>query len=262
MKNFHTHTYLCKHAVGEAKDYAKVACEHNFKALGFSDHCAYPDNTWIGMHMELYQQELYKEMVQEAKEASNIPIYRGYECEWHKSFYSWYHDKLICEDKAEYLIFGPHWVKLGSEFVYVSEFKDKASFIKYVDLTIEGMNSGLYSYIAHPDLFLESVSDIGPFYLDLCKKIIEAAIEIKMPIEINGNGCIKDKIMRNKQMEYRYPVKDFWLLAKEMGAHIIIASDSHDPKTLVSNITLADNFAKELGIEYDREYEPKFYVHT
>lgn len=262
MKNFHTHTYLCKHAIGVPTDYAKVACSNNFTALGFSDHCPYPDNTWIGMHMELDQQELYKNMVQEAKDNSNIPIYFGYECEWHKSFYSWYNDKLIYENKAEYLIFGPHWVKLGSEYVYVSDFTEKSTFIKYVDLTIEGMNSGLYAYIAHPDLFLESTTNITPFYLDLCKKIIQAAIDIKMPLEINGNGCTKTQITRNGKLEYRYPVKKFWLLAKEMGADIIIASDAHDPTLLVSNLDLADKFARELNIDYDKEYTPKFYKHS
>lgn len=261
MKNFHTHTYLCKHAVSIPIEYAKVACENNFTALGFSDHCPYPDNTWVEMHMELDEQDLYYNMVMDAKKASNIPIYFGYECEWDKSFYSWYHDKLIYENGAEYLIFGPHWVKDGSEFIYVTEFKTKATFIKYIDLTLEGMDSGLYSYVAHPDLFLEGITDITDFHLDLCKKIIQASIDLKIPLEINGNGCQKDKIARNGKLEYRYPVKEFWLLAKEMGAYIIIASDAHDPNVLVSNMEFADKFARDLGIEYDANYEPNFFVH-
>lgn len=259
MKNFHTHTYLCKHAIGVPADYIPIAAEHNCTALGFSDHCPYPDNTWIGMHMELYEQEQYRRMVTEAKTAASFPVYFGYECEWHKRFYSWYHDKLIYENGAEYLIYGPHWVNDGNDFLYVSEFNDKKTFMRYVDLTIEGMNSGLYSYIAHPDLFLESVSDVNDFYTDLCRQIIRAAIDVNMPLEINGNGCIKEKVKRNGVLEYRYPVKKFWRLAREMGARIIIAADAHDPATLVFNLELAADFAHKLDISYDANYEPKFY---
>lgn len=260
MNNFHTHTYLCKHAVGKPIDYAKVANEHNFTELGFSDHCPYPnDALWLSSHMSCDEQPLYHKMVVEAKEAVNIPIYFGYECEWHPRFKNWYSDELIHKYGSDYLIYGSHWIDKGNEFIYVPEIIEKQDLIRYVDLTIEGMGTGLFSYLAHPDLFLSQVSNLTPFYIDLSKKIIDASIELKIPLEINGNGCKKPQIERDGKMEYVYPVKKFWQMANERNAHIIIAADAHAPKDLIENLEMAEKFAKDLDINYDKDYVPKFF---
>ena len=259
MKNFHTHTYLCKHAIGVPKDYAEAAQKASLSALGFSDHCPYFDDMWLGMHMEQNQVSLYRKLVDEARSVSDMPVYFGFECEWHPRYRQWYKDGLIGEYKAQYLVFGPHWVDVDGVFEYIPEVTERKNIIRYVDLTIQGMESGLYSYIAHPDLFLDSVCEFTPFYKDLSKKIIEAACALKMPLEINGNGCIKPKVMRDGIESYRYPVRQFWQLAAEMNAHIILAADAHDPQDVAENLRLAEAFARDLGINYDADYQPKFF---
>ena len=40
--NYHTHTYLCKHAVGTIEDYIKRAIDLGYEELGFSDHFPFP----------------------------------------------------------------------------------------------------------------------------------------------------------------------------------------------------------------------------
>ena len=257
MKNFHTHTYLCKHAVGVPKDYAASASKEHFSALGFSDHCPYFDDMWLGMHMERSQVPLYRQMVEDARSITDIPVYFGFECEWHSRYQNWYRDTLIGEYGAQYLIFGSHWVDIDGEFIYIPEVTNPKDIIRYIDLTIEGMESGLYDYLAHPDLFLDRVTEFTPFYADLSKKIIEAALAFNLPLEINGNGCIKPKIIRDGVESYRYPVAQFWTLAAEMNAHIILASDAHDPANVAANLRLAETFARDLGIQYDADYEPK-----
>lgn len=259
MTNFHTHTYLCKHAIGEPIEYAAVAAQHNFTALGFSDHCPYPDTTWIDCRMGNNEAAAYKNMVQLAKTESSVPIYFGYECEWAKKYKNWLSDTLIDEHGAQYLILGAHWVHVGNEFLYIPDITDKKTLLQYVDETIEGMASGLFAYLAHPDLFLERISDISPFYINLEKKIIEAAIQLAIPLEINGNGCNKTGIMRNGILEYRYPAVQFWQLAQEMGAHIIMAADAHIPADLVNNLNLTREFAAKYNISVDTEYMPRFF---
>lgn len=258
MNNFHTHTYLCKHAVGVPIDYAKVAYEAGFSALGFSDHCPYFDDCWLDMHMAIEELPLYRQMVEKARNKYDIPIYYGFECEWHKKYKSWYKDELIGKYGAEYLILGPHWVDVDGSFVYIPDVTDHKDLIRYVDLIIEGMASELYAYVAHPDLFLYKISELTPFYLDLCKKIIDAAVDLNMPLEINGNGSTHGTIIRGGKEVYRYPARQFWELAKERDAHIVIASDSHDPTNLVENIKFAETFAKSLGVDYDKDFLPKF----
>ena len=259
MTNFHTHVYLCKHAEGSPNDYAKVAEREGLTALGFSDHCPYPDGTWGDVRMDYSDLPTYLKLVAEAKATSKVPIYLGYECEWHKRYKNFFTEVLIGEHKANYLVFGPHWVQIDNTFKYVPRVTEKENLIKYVDQTIEGMESGLFAFLAHPDLFLEHVEEITPFHLDISKKIIEASVALKMPIEVNGNGCTRELITRNGKPEYRYPVTAFWRLAKELGAHIVLSADAHIPEHLASNRQKAIAFATDLGLTVDYTFMPKFF---
>ena len=45
--NFHTHTYRCKHAVGNEEDYVIEAINQNLTTLGMSDHGPYPDDRLV-----------------------------------------------------------------------------------------------------------------------------------------------------------------------------------------------------------------------
>lgn len=40
--NYHTHTVLCRHAVGSYEEYIKEAISAGIKKLGFSDHTHLP----------------------------------------------------------------------------------------------------------------------------------------------------------------------------------------------------------------------------
>jgi len=40
--DYHMHTPLCKHAVGEPEAYAARAIERGIEEIGFSDHCPMP----------------------------------------------------------------------------------------------------------------------------------------------------------------------------------------------------------------------------
>ena len=40
--DYHMHTPLCKHAVGEPEAYARRALEVGVEEIGFSDHCPMP----------------------------------------------------------------------------------------------------------------------------------------------------------------------------------------------------------------------------
>ena len=39
--NYHTHTYLCKHARGTIEDYVDRAIELGYTDIGISDHCPF-----------------------------------------------------------------------------------------------------------------------------------------------------------------------------------------------------------------------------
>lgn len=255
LSSFHTHTYLCKHASGRPTDYVKEAEKMGCSALGFSDHCPYPDLTWDYCRMHFGEIELYKSLVEEATAEASFPVYFGFECEWLPRFKSWYKDRLRAEMQADFLVLGSHWYDINGNLEYVPYLTDKKDVFGYIDFTIQGMASGLYNFLAHPDLFLAEIEDIDADYTACSKALIEAAINLNMPIEINGYGLFKEKMTRAGITETIYPVTAFWELARDMGARIICNSDAHKPEHVLLGCKKAVEFAEYLGIKVEDSAE-------
>ena len=70
MKNYHTHTYRCKHAIGKEEDYIKNAIKAGYTELGFSDHAPwhYESSFHPTMRMEEDEIEGYVQTIRALKE--------------------------------------------------------------------------------------------------------------------------------------------------------------------------------------------------
>lgn len=248
LTSFHTHTYLCKHAVGVPLDYVKEA--KNCAGLGFSDHCPYPnDDVWNDCRMDASDVPLYLKMVEEAKKEAPFPIFLGFECEWLPRFESWYRDYLREELGVDYLVFGSHWFPIANDLVWAPHLEDKKNIASYVDFTIQGLQTGLYDFLAHPDLFFAFCTHIDSDLLKISSYLIDACIDLNIPIEINGAGSLAPKIIRDGIEESGYPAISFWEIARDKGATIICNSDAHRPEHVLYGAYSAHQFAKKLGIE-------------
>lgn len=252
ISNYHTHTQLCKHANGMPADYVKQAQNDGCSVLGFSDHCPYPENNknnWDHCRMSVSELKLYKSAVETAASNARIPVYFGFECEWDADYKAWYEDVLKGENKADYLVFGAHWVALGNDHIYIKDCAmDSIMLHKYIDQMVCGMQSGLYAFVAHPDLFMAG-RGVWDSEAEACSKaIISAAKDLNLPLEINGYGIVKESVLLPSGSRHQYPVRDFWLLAIEAGVKIICNSDAHDPSVVVENALKARKFATDLGI--------------
>ncbi len=179
-----------------------------------------------------------------------FPVFWGFECEWYPAYESWYRDYLRAEMGAEFLVFGSHWVNDNGEFWYIPEYPGWKTFRRYVDLTVQGIASGLYDFIAHPDIFLASFSLSVPDVRAASLEIIDAAIGMGMPLEINGLGLSKPKRVVEGEADARwiYPVREFWELAVDRGATIVCNSDAHRPQDVLAGTRDALAFAEALGI--------------
>ena len=82
--DYHMHTPLCKHAVGEPEAYARRAIERGIEEIGFSDHCPMPpfyDPDW---RMEPSQYPTYIDMVRRCQKAfPQLSIKLGLEADYH-----------------------------------------------------------------------------------------------------------------------------------------------------------------------------------
>ena len=252
ISNFHTHTELCHHASGRPVDYVKYAAEQGCSELGFSDHCPYPVNIgfqWDNCRMSVSQIELYVNQVNEAKEAADFPVHLGFECEYDRNFLNWYKDELKCHYGAEYLVFGPHWVNDDGGRPYALDFnRDLKLLHKYTRQIIEGLESGLYSILAHPDLFMAGYKIWDDEAKSCLTDILNAAEALDIPLEINGLGISRGLIDTPLGERFGYPYLEFWELVSKSGAKVICDSDDHNPKDVLKNALNARQFAATVGI--------------
>ena len=259
LPNFHTHTELCKHAAGEPRDYLIEAADAGCSALGFSDHCPYPSEVaamfWPSSRMSEAELPIYAEWVRKARRMADaaglgFPVYFGFECEWDKAMYSWYKDDLLGALGAEYLVLGSHWITMeDGEHIYIAEVSDSASLLRrYIDQTIDGMASGLYKFVAHPDIFMSGWREWDSEAVACSSALIDAAEDLGLPLEVNGYGLIKPASKTSRGTRFQYPYREFWEIVAERGLRVICNSDAHKPEHVIRNAANARQYALEVGI--------------
>ena len=162
--NYHTHTPRCRHASGSENEYIEKALSRGLEILGFSDHTPYlfPGDYYSTFRMFPEQTEDYFTTIERMKKeyAGKITIYSGLEAEYYPKHFSALID-LIKPYHPDYLILGQHFTRNEYDGHYSGTPTEDESILQaYVDQLIEGISTGLYSYIAHPDL-INYVGDEG-----------------------------------------------------------------------------------------------------
>lgn len=223
--NYHTHTARCKHAKGEDREYVEAAIRSGMKVLGFSDHCPWIfDHDYVsGTRMEATELEHYIDSISRLKKeyAKDIVIYIGLECEYIPELME-KQDKLLRDYPIDYKILGQHFLSPEPYASYTGfATEDESILEEYVDLIIEGMESGRYCYVAHPDLInFTGASEIYEKHmLRLCKYLKEK----ELPVEINLLGVYEKR---------HYTSDRFLRIAKKAGNSAIIGVDAHTPDRL------------------------------
>lgn len=241
IANYHTHTARCHHAGGTEEEYVQRAIESGVKILGFSDHTPYWFQGTYYSHMRMFRHELeeYVQVVKDLREkyADRIQILLGVECEYYPSYFE-ETVKHLREAGIEYMIQGQHWVGDEENEPYCGRATDDETVLeRFVDQSIEGMKTGLFTYLAHPDLIYYVGDDAS--YLRHMERLCKAAKELDMPLELNLLGF---RARRN------YPDARFWKLAGEAGCKVMLGCDAHMPQDFL------DTSAIEKAMELVRQY--------
>ena len=226
IANYHTHTPRCNHAHGEEREYIETAIQNGYKILGFSDHTPQPYPMGINSHIRMSMDEVenYTETLVKLRDEykNDIKILIGYEVEYTRKYF----DKLlqhIRQYPLDYIIQGQHFIPDEIEGFYAgSETSDEARLKAYVDLTIEGMQTGSFSYLAHPDLIYYNGKDT--VFKKHMKRIVETSIDLDIPLEVNMQGFYYER---------NYPSDRFFSMASEMGAKFVIGCDAHLPTDMM-----------------------------
>lgn len=251
LRNYHTHTFRCNHAEGDAVDYAQAAREKGFQVLGITDHSALPDNRWLGMRMAIEDLPNYVQAIELAQEKyPDLTILKGMECEWTEDYHRFYQDVLLGEHRFHYLILGCHFFTYnGSVLSSHSGIYNPKRLKAYTDYLIKSMESGLFAFVAHPDLFGSSYLKWDQNTTSASKDILSAAQDLKLPLEINGYGLMKKTVETPDGIRPAYPWLKFWELARDYNVTVVVNSDAHAPEYVDLGIREGLKIVEDLDLQ-------------
>lgn len=230
--NYHTHTTRCQHATGTDEEYVLSAIKGGFQELGFSDHTPwlYHSDYISGIRMLPSELSDYVESIRSLREKyrNEINIKIGLECEYFPEYMNWLR-KIMEEYQLDYIIFGNHHYHTDEKFLYFGHHTDSHEMLDlYEESAIEGMESGLFAYLAHPDLFMRSYPEFDKHCVSISRHICRAAARLNIPLEYNISATTYKE--GNSQPTFPYP--QFWEIAAAEGCTAIIGFDAHDNKEL------------------------------
>ncbi len=225
--NYHTHTARCFHAKGSDEEYVLSAIEAGFDEIGFADHTAWNYKGFVS-HMRMHENELkeYCDSVKNLREKykDKISIKLGLECEYFPQYLSWLKDEIE-KQEIDYLILGHHFCGDEQTGSYNGAITTPEEIYVYRDDVLKAMETGLFSYVAHPDLFMRAYAEFDVHCEKVSRDIIAKSIETDTPLEFNLLG-LKHNIDDGKP---GYPHPKFWEIAAEMKPKTVVGIDAHYP---------------------------------
>lgn len=249
LENLHTHTARCNHASGSVRDYVQAAREKKMPLLGLSDHMPRPDGRWKSSRMMMNELTAYEDEILRAREEfDDIHIAKGLECEYLPELRSYIEDELLGARGFEYLIGAVHYVNPDGGWKDFHLMTDPRDLLAYAKLVVKTMESGLFLFFAHPDLFGYSYREWDVNAQACGRDILAAARALDIPLEINGYGMRKGMIETKSGERWKYPWLHFWDLATEYDVRVIASSDAHEPENVDGNIKDGLKIARDRGL--------------
>lgn len=247
--NYHTHTARCNHATGTDEEYILRAISCGVKDMGFSEHIplrigdGHKSTYRVPAHLvEDYMTSL-SALREKYKDQINLHI--GFEMEYYPTHF----DEMVALARrcgAEYLLLGQHFTCAHGEwpeaFSVTKGSEDPGLLTEYTDHVVAGIESGLFTYVAHPDIFLYTGTD-RDFYTQQVLRICEASLTHNVPLEINLLG------IRSKRC---YPQDAFWAIAGQVGCPVTFGFDAHKAEHAYDEASLpvAEELVRKFNLNY------------
>lgn len=247
--DYHIHTKLCRHAIGEIEDYAISAIAKNLTEIGFADHLpmiylpsSIPQQDYC---MDVEQLPLYEQMVIGIQEKyPDMIIKMGIEADYYQGQEETI-KQLLSRLQFDYIYGSVHvvddWVidddrnrKRYEEYLIFDLYE------KYFTILAKAVQSGLYDIVAHLDLPKKygdrPMQSIEP----LVDRVIDALVQKKKCIEVNTSGF-------RKPVKEQYPSNEILHRCYENDIQVTLGSDSHRPEEVGWEIERAISILQDIG---------------
>lgn len=253
--DYHMHTPLCGHAVGEPEAYVRRAMEVGLTEVGFSDHAPLVSGPDPRYTMDYHELPKYLEMMQAVRQkfpAFTIKI--GIEADYVPGY----------EEKTREIIATyPYDFVIGSiHFIDNWAFDDPDQMVRWKDKDIDmvyrdyykllrqSAASGLFDIMGHVDLVKKfghrATTDISADIEATAKVFKESGVTV----EINTSGL-------RKPVKEIYPALDVLKIYRKYDVPITFSSDSHDPQDVGRDYDKAVSHAKAAGYTEYRVFKAR-----
>ncbi len=244
--DYHMHTPLCGHAVGEPREYAERAIAVGLQEIGFSDHAPLLSHDDPKITMNMKQLPGYLEMIEAVRErfAGKLRIKIALEADYLPG----YEEKtraMLESYEYDYIIGSVHYIRRWAfdnpeEMDRWNESDVNKVYHTYFDLLRKSARSKLFNIMGHVDLvkkFGHRATD------DMTGEVEETAKVFKecgVAVEINTAGL-------RKPVKEMYPAPWMLKIYCKAGVPLTFGSDAHDPKDVGRDFDKAVNLAKSAG---------------
>jgi len=245
MVNYHNHTTLCGHAIGEIDEYIVKAIEHGVIEFGFSDHAPVPLHLRDGISMSPEDVPGYINLIMAKKEEykHKIDIKLGFEVDF--PLFDSFENKHLLDPRIDYIIGSTHY--MGDWGVdnpdEISRYNERDIDDIYRDYfaLIEGLVDARFcDVVGHLDLIKKfghrSKTEMTPVIQRIAKKMSLYGIAA----EINTSGL-------RKPVEEIYPSGEIIKILFQENVPVTMGSDSHSPEDVCSGYTPAIEKMKSAG---------------
>jgi len=246
--DYHMHTPLCRHAVGEPDDYARHAVSLGLTEIGFSDHSPMARDDFDNWRMNLSQLDEYVEKVRRArKNFPQLTIRLALEVDYLPGHEDWIRD-LAGRHPWDYFIGSVHYVSESwaiDDPQKLSEWKHRDSFEVwqvYFERLTRAAESTLFEIIGHADLPKKFGHKPPANWASLYEPFLAAAKKTGTAIELNTAGLRKD-------CKEIYPHRDLLAAAFKHGVPITFGSDAHAPGEVGMDFAEAIRLARSVGYQ-------------
>jgi histidinol-phosphatase (PHP family) len=244
--DYHMHTPLCLHAVGEPDEYARRALELGLSEMGMSDHSPMRQDNFDEWRMNFDKLAIYVDKVRGIqKQFPELHIKMALEVDYFPKGEDWVRE-LAGMYSWDYFIGSVHYVSDDwaiDDPKKVSGWKNRDSneiWRIYFDRLTAAAESGMFEIIGHADLPKKFGHTPPPNIRPLYEKFLDAAKRSGCAVELNTAGLRKD-------CTEIYPNREILKIAFQKDVPITFGSDAHAPGEVGMNFAEAVALARDVG---------------
>ena len=250
IADYHMHTPLCGHAVGQPEEYVQQGITVGLKEMGFSDHAPFVHMRDPGITMDVAELPQYHRMIEDVrkKHTKEIIVKIALEADYIAGYEA--KTKAVIEGYPyDYIIGSVHFIgdwafdDPEKREIWMNKDVNKV-YHDYYALLRKSAQSKMFDIMGHVDLVKKFNHRPTEDMTDEVQKTAKVFKECGVTIEINTAGLRKPA----KEM---YPSLDCLKIYCKAGVPLTFGSDAHNPKDVGKDFDKARDWALAAGyLEY------------